>query len=81
MANMRSLSKINLSENPYHYQIAASASAIKIFSADRKLCCVSEKTREARIHLVHQDSRLTDANVLLIVLLFVWLEQFLVLQS
>lgn len=31
--NMRSLSKINLSENLYHYQIAASASAIKIFSA------------------------------------------------
>ncbi|MEH2170300.1 MAG: hypothetical protein V7K41_27355 [Nostoc sp.] len=31
--NMRSLSKINLSENLYHYQIAASASAIKVFSA------------------------------------------------
>ncbi|MEH2180142.1 hypothetical protein [Nostoc sp.] len=31
--NMRSLSKINLSENLYHYQIAALVSAIKIFSA------------------------------------------------
>ncbi|WP_375477405.1 hypothetical protein [uncultured Nostoc sp.] len=32
--NMRSLSKINLSENLYHYEIAASASAIKVFSTD-----------------------------------------------
>ncbi|WP_414513330.1 hypothetical protein [Nostoc sp. PCC 9305] len=32
--NMRSLSKINLSESQYHYQIAASALAIKVFSAD-----------------------------------------------
>ncbi|MBN4004000.1 hypothetical protein [Nostoc sp. LPT] len=32
--NMRSLSKINLSEKLYHYQIAASASAIKVFSTD-----------------------------------------------
>ncbi|MEH2047020.1 hypothetical protein [Nostoc sp.] len=30
---MRSLSKINLSGNQYRYQIAASASAIKIISA------------------------------------------------
>ncbi|MEH2331617.1 hypothetical protein [Nostoc sp.] len=31
---MRSLSKINLSGNQYRYQIAASASAIKVFSTD-----------------------------------------------
>ncbi len=30
--NMRSLSKINLSESLYHYQIAASVSAIKVFN-------------------------------------------------
>jgi hypothetical protein len=30
--NMRSLSKINLSKSQYRYQIAASASAIKVFS-------------------------------------------------
>ncbi|MEH2079731.1 MAG: hypothetical protein V7K89_06875 [Nostoc sp.] len=32
--NMRSLSKINLPEKLYHYQIAASASAITVFSTD-----------------------------------------------
>ncbi|MEH1948374.1 MAG: hypothetical protein V7K77_15695 [Nostoc sp.] len=30
--NMRSLSKINLSESQYDYEIAASASAIRVFS-------------------------------------------------
>ncbi|MEH1856156.1 MAG: hypothetical protein V7L11_31840 [Nostoc sp.] len=32
--NMRSLSKINLSESQYHYEIALSASAMKVFSID-----------------------------------------------
>ncbi|MBN3878255.1 MULTISPECIES: hypothetical protein [unclassified Nostoc] len=31
--NMRSLSKINLSGSQYRYEMAASASAIKVFSA------------------------------------------------
>ncbi|MBE8968586.1 hypothetical protein IQ277_20890 [Nostocales cyanobacterium LEGE 12452] len=35
--NMRSLSKINLSESQYRYQIAASASAIKVFSTGDSL--------------------------------------------
>ncbi|MEH1808703.1 hypothetical protein [Nostoc sp.] len=33
LLNMRSLSKINLFESQYRYQIAASASSIKVFSA------------------------------------------------
>ncbi|MEH2227376.1 hypothetical protein [Nostoc sp.] len=32
LLNMRSLSKINLFESQYHYQIAVSASAMKVFS-------------------------------------------------
>ncbi|WP_099102202.1 hypothetical protein [Nostoc sp. 'Peltigera malacea cyanobiont' DB3992] len=33
LLNMRSLSKINLSGSQYRYEMAASASAIKVFSA------------------------------------------------
>ena len=34
LLNMRSLSKINLSGSQYRYQIAASVSAMEVFSAD-----------------------------------------------